>query len=209
LNEVSLYRKERSTMKKRLFLLIFVVLALTSFSAFTSSAGSNSLQSSDDSALTNDTIFTIPIGDNGIHYADEDGPELLRWGPTAIAIAPDGSFWIADAPDDRLLHFSKKGELIDKISTIDFVTGVYDLEVTSKDIWVLDGVSRPPKIVQLSIDGKLLNFYDLPKGLRREDGLTGIALGIDGSILVELGEGYTINKFITETGEVVAEAIES
>ena len=61
--------------------------------------------------------------------------------------------------------------------------------------------SFPAKVVQMSFDGKLLDVYDLPKGLRLEDSLNGIALGTDGSILVEQGGGAIITRFISPTGK--------
>ena len=60
-------------------------------------------------------VFTIPVGEDGIHYEGEGVPEMLTWGPTAFTVAPDGSFWIADTVGNRLLHYSSKGEFLSAI----------------------------------------------------------------------------------------------
>lgn len=188
-------------MKKLAFLMILIIFAFGLFGIYTVTAGTASSFSPSEIEPPNEILFTIPVGEDGIHYAGEDNPDVMRWGPTAMAIAPDGSFWIADTADNRLIHFNPKGELLEKIPTIDFIVGIGDLLVTSKDIWILDMASFPAKVVQMSLDGKLLNAYDLPEGLRLEDSLSGIALGTDGSILVEQGGGVVITRFISPTGK--------
>ena len=132
---------------------------------------------------------------------------MLTWGPTAFTVAPDGTFWIADAADDHLLHFSQKGVLLDKISIGDLVTGAGDLEVTFKEIWVLDMASIPPRLIHLSLDGKVLSIFDLPEGLYLEDGLSGIALGSDGSVIIELVGGHTLIQLISPLGKIEQKAL--
>ncbi|GAB1360570.1 hypothetical protein MASR1M31_23880 [Porphyromonadaceae bacterium] len=188
-------------MKKLAFLVILIIFVFGLSGIYTVTASTTSSFSPIEIEPPNEILFTIPVGEDGIHYAGEDNPDVMRWGPTAMAVAPDGSFWIADTADNRLIHFSPKGELLEKIPTIDFIVGIGDLLVTSKDIWVLDMASFPAKVVQMAFDGKLLNAYDLPKGLRLENSLSGIALGTDGSILVEQGGGAIITRFISPTGK--------
>jgi hypothetical protein len=80
--------------------------------------------------------------------------------------------------------------------------GAGDLEVTSSDIWVLDVASIPPKVVRLTLDGKIISIHDLPKGLWLEDGLSGIDLGSDGSVLIERIGGHAITQFVSSEGEI-------
>ncbi len=143
--------------------------------------------------MKHEIIFSIPAGDKGIHYAS-DGPDMLIWGPPAFAVAPDGTFWMADTPDNHLLHFDSNGALLDKIYVGNFAVGVGDIDITSTAIWMLDMASIPPKVVQLSLNGEVEGLYDLPEGLYPEDGLSGIAIGSDGSVLVEQGDGVGLSN---------------
>ncbi len=189
-------------MKKITFLVISILFAFALSGIYRVTAVTNSSAAPIDIETQNELVFTIPIGEEGIHYDGEENPEVFKWGPTAMAIAPDGSFWIADAPGNRLIHLNVKGELLEKIPTIDYIVGIGDLLVTSEEIWILDMASYPAKVVQMSLDGKFRNAYDLPEGLQLENSLSGIALGSDGSILVEQGGGYKISRFISPAGEV-------
>ena len=155
----------------------------------------------------NEIIFSLPVGDRGINYSGNGDPEILPGGPEALTIAPDGTFWIADTADNHLLHYSTKGELLCKIAIGDYVNGAGDLEVTSQEIWILDMASFPLKIVKISLNGKVLNIYNLPKGLQREDGTTGIFLGSDGSLLVEREGGIAVTRFISPSGKLEQKAL--
>jgi hypothetical protein len=154
--------------------------------------------SSASNAVSNEILFSIPVGEGGIHYAG-GGPEQMLWGPSALAVALDGSFWIADTADDHILHYNLTGKLLDKIAIGDWVIGAGDLEVTSQEVWVLDVASIPPKVVRLSLSGKLLNRYELPKGNYLEDGLIGIAIGGEGDLLIEKGGG-AVFQLVSSSG---------
>ncbi len=153
-------------------------------------------------------VFTIPLGDQGIHYEGQDNPEMLTWGPPAFTIAPDRTFWIADTADDHILQFDNKGALLGKIDTSEFMVGAGDIALTSREIWLLDMASIPPKLARLSLDRKILNTYDLPTGLHLEDGLSDIALGGDGSLLIERMGGHALTQFISPNGEVEQKPLE-
>jgi len=188
-------------MKKLAFLVILIIFVFGLSGIYTVTAGTTSSFSPIEIEPPNEILFTIPVGEDGIHYEGVDNPDMLIWGPAAFTVAPDGTFWIADTPDDHLLHFNPNGELIDKIFIGDFVIGAGDLEVASSTIWVLDVASVPPKVVQLYSNGKIIGLHDLPKGLWLEDGLSGIAIGTDGSLLIERMGGHEITQLITPEGE--------
>ena len=86
-----------------------IILVLVVLSLVWRSPGSAATTGLSD--IKHEIIFSIPVGDNGIHYAS-DGADMLIWGPPAITIAPDGSFWIADTADNHLLRFDLNGVLI-------------------------------------------------------------------------------------------------
>ena len=90
-------------MRKVKFLSVFVLSALllsllavvlSNVPASVSAQGEN----------THEIVFTIPTGKEGVQYEGENIPEMLPWGPAALATASDGTFWIADTVGNRLLH---------------------------------------------------------------------------------------------------------
>src|SRR3990172_1765211 len=150
-----------------------------------------------------EVVFTILVGEDGIHYEGAGIPEMLTWGPAAFTVAPDGSFWIADTVGGRLLHYSPAGYPLGKIDLKGLVVGVTDVEVAKSGTWVLDQASMPPKVMHLAEDGAVLGKYDLPSGLNLEDGLTGIDLGDQGELLVEReGDAY-VTQITDAAGKLV------
>jgi len=156
----------------------------------------------------NEIIFTIPIGKEGVQYEGENVPEMLTWGPAAFTVAPDGSFWIADTVGNRLLHYSSKGNLLHIIKLDGHVVGAGDLEATASDILVLSQASVPPKVVRLSLDGTVVASYELPEGLRLEDGLSGIALGDKGEVVVEREGGAFVHQLVDAEGKFAPRPLE-
>ena len=56
-------------------------------------------------------VFSIPIGERDIHYFGD------YWsGLGGVAVAGDGSIWIADA-DSRLLHYGAGGKLLNAVAS--------------------------------------------------------------------------------------------
>ncbi len=120
-------------------------------------------------------------------------------GPDAIAVLPDDSFVIADLIANRLLRYDKAGNLLDKIELDDLgIVNVADLRARGYDLFLLEINSGflPPRyrVNQLSINGKLIARYDIPESFGDAQGLTGIALDCDGSVLVELEGGYYLYR---------------
>lgn len=166
------------------FLAVFVLAALLlSLPVMALSNATTPVSAQDGN--THEIVFTIPVGPEGVQYQGEGIPEMLVGGPAAFAVAPDGSFWIADTVGNRLLHYSSKGNALGVINLAGRAVGIGDLAVTSSDVLALDIAAVIPRILRLSPDGKLLARYELPEGLRLENGLSGIALGDQGEILVE------------------------
>jgi hypothetical protein len=196
-------------MKKNKHFAFLVAIVFLMVSICTGSIGVDLIASasSSDDVVNNEVLFTIPLGSNGIHYEGDDDPDLLTWGPTALTVAPDGTFWIADSADDHLLRFDGKGILLDKIDIRNYVIGAGDIAVTSEEIWVLDMASSPPKLVHLSLNGKLFGTNDLPDGLHLRDGLSGITLDRDGSVLIERMGGYYLTRLISPTGKISQEEL--
>lgn len=119
-----------------------------------------------------------------------------------LAIAPDGSFWIADTVGNRLLRYSSSGSALQVIDLIGHAVGISDLEVSSSAIWVLDIAATTPGALRISLDGEITARYELPEYLQREHGLSGIALIDKGDVVIEREGGASIFRLI-DTGRSV------
>ena len=146
------------------------------------------------------TIFSIPVGgDSAVHYRGGNNPDMEITGPNAIAVLPDDTFVIADLIAIRLLHYDKVGNLLDQIELDDLgIVNIADLRTRGYDLFLLE-ISldfSPPRfrVNQLSLDGKLINSYDIPERYGINYGLTGIAIDCDGSVLVELEGGFYLYR---------------
>jgi hypothetical protein len=160
-------------------------------------------------ATDRDLVAKILFGDDGV----QSHPALERWGAAilgpaaALAVAPDGSFWVADSrqPTDpigtRLLHFSPIGDRLDTIALNGQAICACDLEAAESALLVLDQASEPPTVIRLTPRGELLARYQLPAGLRAEAGLTGIALGEHGEVLVEQDGGTAVSQLVDASGQ--------
>lgn len=147
-------------------------------------------------------VFTVPVGEDGVHYEGVDVPESLAWGPAGFTVGPGGDFWIADSVSQRILHYSPRGQALGVINLQGQVVGIYDVEVSRAEILVLDSSSQVPKVLCISLDGKSQKVYDLPMGLRLENGLTGIGIGEEDEVRVELEGGYKIYQLVDANGRL-------
>jgi hypothetical protein len=159
--------------------------------------------------LSFEVVFTVGVGDQGIHYEGAGKPETLVWGPAALAIGPDGSFWIADTPGNRLLHYTAKGLKVGTIDLTDMVVAASDLKITTSNILVLDTAAMSPKVVRLALDGTLLASYAIPSDHDLGHGLSGIAVGDQGEILLERADGAFVSQLVDASGKVALAPLDS
>jgi len=152
-----------------------------------------------------ETVLTIPVGEAGVAYRGVDTPGMEITGPNALAILSDSSMVVADLVGNRLLRYAPKGNLI---NIIDLYTkeiiNIWDL-VAFKDELILLEISldvspERHRVNRLTSNGKLLTSYDLPKGYRLQDGLTGISVDCEGQILLEIKGGQEFYRLIDSTG---------
>ncbi len=183
--------------KKFVHTLMMVSMIMVLLTSALSSA-SLPVQAQNDSLY--EVMFSIPTGENGVHYEGVDVPEALTWGPAALTISTDGTFWIADTAGNGLLHYSPKGEFLGKIDLLGLAVGATDLIVNKDIVLVLDQASQPPKVLRMDLKGNVLGSFELPKGLYIEDGLTGIGLGDNGELLIEREFGAYITQFLDNRG---------
>jgi len=185
---------------------LFLIVADTMLESLVPASGSASVNAQD--ANTHETVLTIPVGEDGVRYSGA-GPEILTWGPAGFTVAPDGSFWIADTVSNRLLHYSPEGKRLNTINLDAYqVVGAGDLEIAASDIFVLDIAAVIPRILRLSPAGELLASYELPRGLRLENGLSGIAVGDLGEVLVEREGGVFVSMLVDADGRIALTALD-
>ncbi len=144
-----------------------------------------------------ETVFTIPVGGNNtIQYFGGGNREIT--GPNAIAVLPDGSLMIADQVGDRLLHYEATGQFLKAIDLTDLGIGhVSDMRRKGDELFLLEIIGLTFRVHRMSLDGTLIASeeipYDFPIGEENYtlyNGLTGIAVDCEGSILLELGGGF-------------------
>jgi hypothetical protein len=147
-------------------------------------------------------LFSLPIGENGVTY--EGGFE--DWevdGPQALSVAADGSVWVADTGARRLLRYTQAGDpLLDVDTNLHDVAGLVDLAAVDDGVWGLEIVPAVDRtrIVLFDEAGALAADYELPEGLRLQDGLSGIAATPDGQLWIELEGGTRVYSAFDESG---------
>ncbi len=150
-------------------------------------------------------LFEVPVGDGGVGYANVGREETQAYGPSALAVTPEGDIWIADVVNNRLHRYSVAGDHIDGIDLTEYEVAVpADLAAGPYGLLLLDvyPATQRYRVVQLDIEGSFEAAYDLPKGLWLEDGLTGVTWSPQGHIWVELEYGNR-TALLTIDGPVV------
>lgn len=160
--------------------------------------------------VTNETILTIRNDQPYRGRVGEPKPDWVGWGSQAFSLAPNGDIWILDnaAQPPRLVHLAPPYVTPQLLSLDGLVVGAADVEAASDAIWVLGIASQPPRVLKLSTDGKLLQSYDLPRGFWPENGLSGIALAPDGSLLAELEGGAKLYLVFDQNGQIAPQKLE-
>lgn len=154
-----------------------------------------------------ETVFTIPVGEEGVTYQGVGTPNMEITGPNALAILPDGNFVVADLIDNRLLRYSSTGHLLKTIDLYSIgIVNVSDLRATDTELIVLEiSFKVSPeryRVNRLSFDGKLVASYDIPEGFHLENGLTGISVDCEGEILLELEGGSKLYRLVNSQGNL-------
>lgn len=108
---------------------------------------------------------------------------MLATGPSALAVAPDGTFWIADTVANRLVQYSTNCQLLAVISLDGIAVGVSDIVADASSLWALDVAAVAPTVLHLGQKGGLLERYELdPTDIET---ISGLALTPQGEVLIE------------------------
>lgn len=152
------------------------------------------------------TVCTLDVGDAGIHYAGEGQEDVAPWGPSALALGPDGRFWIADGAAARLIALDAACRVAQSIALADIAVGVADIAPAREAMWILDVSAQPAALLALGYDGTLLTRLDLSNDVAAQ--ATGIALPDGAGPVIEL-QGGRRYLAVDGTGTVGAAAVES
>ena len=163
--------------------------------------------SSESSVDAYQVLFSVGLDDKGVHYWQEPGQQ--RWGPSALAVADDGSIWIADAVANRLLHYSATGEQLGVVDLSGRIDGIGDVDASSGMLAVLDIAAMPPVVLVIdAASGKELKAVTVPNGFDLGAGLSGVAFGSRGEVLVELEGGARVGELVDGDGGTHTELIQ-
>lgn len=149
-------------------------------------------------ASNNQVLFSVPIGDTGILYEGvdtqatspnqtEDAVKSLRWGPSALALGADGTFWVADDVGQRIRQYDATGALLTTIDTTERLRNVNDIAVTEHKLFALDMTDDRSILWELDLQGNTIITASLP--ITNEDGFTGITLDSAGALWLEQASG--------------------
>lgn len=136
-----------------------------------------------EAASPSQVVFSIAIGDEGVHYAGGDTPESEMWGPNSLRIGPDGSFLIADSVGGRILRYRRDGSNLSIIRVAEAV-GIIDVAADGACLYALDEAASEPVIHRLSLDGSLQEKIPL-SGRVSGQGVSGIRVASDGGLVAE------------------------
>ena len=144
---------------------------------------------------SNTTVCSIPTGRDGINYAHEGVAEMRAVGPAALAVAADGSFWVADTVSRRLLHYSSTCSQLG-IVELRNVVGISDVAATNSSLFVFDRAAASPTVVHLSLSGTEYGRYTV------DADVTGLALGERGELLTEHKGGASFKQLLDSSGKL-------
>ena len=183
---------------------IIVVLGL-SLSCSSTPSNQNDNNNNNDPSSTNassvsdkkrenySVVFTIPVGEGGVNYANVGEEESEPWGPGGLTIQDDGTFLIVDTVADRILKYGSDGSRLATITLKD-VVGITDVTADDGNIYVLDQAATVPEILHLSSQGDLLERHPLHSQMLAR-GLTGLAMSQDRAVLLEFDNGLSTRSF--------------
>lgn len=131
-------------------------------------------------------LFTVPAGPGGLTVRP-GGNETPPDGPSAIDVGPDGTIWIADA-EPRIIGVARDGSVRTVLDLSGRVAGIADLDVGDREIVALD-VSTSRVLLVDPVTGDVHRVATLPDEAGMGGGLSGVAFGPAGEVLVELHGG--------------------
>lgn len=140
-------------------------------------------------------VLSIPVGEGGVALENDDAEELEPWGPTAFTSGPDGTLYVADAVNSKILRFRPDKSQLPSIEVANAVL-ITDITVSNDTIYVLDQGVTPPAIIELNLAGELKEKVVLStaphgglKNFREVRSLSGLELAADQDVLLQFEAG--------------------
>lgn len=149
----------------------------------------------------------IPVGEDGLTYADLDQEEMLAWGPTAYVVDGDGLHWIADGPGRRVVAFGDDAVLETAVDLEARVSRIQDIAISDEFLYVLETGAETASLlrIQRTAGGGVpaddqVEVFALPEALQVAKGLTGIHRMQDGTLAAELEFGAGVVQLLDAGG---------
>ena len=151
------------------------------------------------------TLFSIPVGADGVEYFGAGVPEMQISGPNAIAIPDENTFAIADPIANRIRLYDFSGNLVDTIHLLKLnIHMILDLLAVQDTLLVMEvGFGPMPEtnhIYRLSRSGALVSSYTLPPWASMENGLVGMQAGELGEIYLLMRGGEELYQVLDDRG---------
>jgi hypothetical protein len=118
----------------------------------------------------------------------------MPWGPTALAVDGNSTFYIVDGANNRIQRYNAKGSHLSSINLGNEVVGVTDIELIGNDLFVLDVAATVPAVRHLTSDGAFVQSFPIPKkvsGKDIQDKISGIRIGPREELYVVLENGHS------------------
>jgi len=159
----------------------------------------------DDNAVENEVVFSVPIGSGAGEIGYEGlSKEMLPWGPTALTVGENGTFYIVDSANNRIQRYDVIGSLLSPINFGGEVIGVTDIEVEGDSLLVLDVAAMTPAVRRLTMNGTLVQSYPIPKTFGEDemlwDGMSGIHIGPGGEVYIVVENVRAVVQLTDQTG---------
>jgi hypothetical protein len=130
-------------------------------------------------------------------YQNTDAEEVEPWGPSSLRLGPDGTFLIVDPTKNRIIRYSASGIELPSISPPG-VVGITDVTADAQNLYVLDGAAPEPALLRLSSEGTIIERRSISAALA--EGLSGINLSANGSVLLEVNGGAAVRDLNNNFG---------
>ncbi len=119
-----------------------------------------------DSRAGSETVFEQPSGTESTRpaYVNQFGSgETQMKSPTGVTVDPSGNVWVADTLEDRILKFSKSGELLAAYGSYGSGEGQFlnprevVINPSTKNVYVLDETNN--RVVELNEKGEFIETF--------------------------------------------------
>jgi hypothetical protein len=151
-------------------------------------------------------VASIPAGPDTFEYRYDGQLPEQDTGPVALAVAADGTYWLADGNDMRLSRFDADGERLSTIELADQeAQTIFDLEVRDGLLWVswANLNTGSYKLQAYGPHGNRVYDFDLPASIWQDRAyLThGLTVNDDGEVMLDFESGLRYVRVVMADGQ--------